>query len=80
MMSPKISHPLTVELGLLGYLHQAPCTVTKSTTLKRGPGLVWRLKQAQLYALLARFEEAATPEHIQHGGSTGKTTSPHVYQ
>lgn len=59
-MSPKISHPLTVELGLLGYLRPGPLhgyQIHQRLQEPDGPGLVWRLKQAQLYALLEKLEE-----------------------
>jgi DNA-binding PadR family transcriptional regulator len=51
--------PLTVELGLLGFLRRQPMygyelhqMLSESADL----GLVWRLKQSQLYALLAKLE------------------------
>jgi len=59
-MSPMVSHPLTMEHALLGFLSVRPMhgyelfqTLSSST----GLGPVWRLKQSQLYALLAKLEE-----------------------
>lgn len=58
-MSPMVRLPLTVELALLGFLRQRPMhgyeiyqTLAEPTEL----GMVWRLKQSQLYALLGRLE------------------------
>lgn len=59
-MSPMISRPLTIELALLGYLRQGPLhgyQIHQRLQEPEGPGLVWRLKQAQLYALLGKLEE-----------------------
>jgi PadR family transcriptional regulator, regulatory protein AphA len=59
-VSPMVKLPLTVELGLLGFLRQRPMygyelhqLLSESADL----GLVWRLKQSQLYALLAKLED-----------------------
>jgi DNA-binding PadR family transcriptional regulator len=60
-MSPKISHPLTIELGLLGYLRPGPLhgyQIHQRLQEQDGPGLVWRIKQARLYAHLGKLEEA----------------------
>ena len=60
-MSPMISRPLTIELALLGYLRPEPLHAYQIHQLHLSPdglGQVWRLKQAQLYALLAKLEEA----------------------
>ena len=59
-MSPMISRPLTIELALLGYLRLGPLhgyQIHQRLLEPDGPGLVWRLKQAQLYALLGKLED-----------------------
>ena len=59
-MSPMMSHPLTIELGLLGYLRPGPLNgyqIHQRLQDPEGPGLVWRIKQAQLYAHLGKLEE-----------------------
>jgi PadR family transcriptional regulator, regulatory protein AphA len=59
-MSPMISRPLTIELALLGYLRLDPLhgyQIHQRLQELDGPGLVWRLKQAQLYALLGKLED-----------------------
>ena len=59
-MSPKITSPLTIELGLLGYLRSGPLhgyQIHQHLQKPDGPGLVWRAKQAQLYANLGKLEE-----------------------
>ena len=60
-MSPMAKTPLAMEHALLGLVRQHPShayeihqTLSQSEEL----GLVWRLKQSQTYALLARLEEA----------------------
>lgn len=60
-MSPMIKLPLTIEHALLGFLSRQPMhayEIYRTLTQARAIGRVWRLKQAQLYALLARLEEA----------------------
>jgi len=60
-MSPMVRQPLTLEHGLLGYLQQGPLHGYQIYQLICDPGglkTVWRLKQAHVYALLARLEEA----------------------
>ena len=60
-MSPMVKLPLTMEHALLGFLVQRPMHAYEMhQTLKEthALGLVWRLKQSQLYALLARLEDA----------------------
>jgi PadR family transcriptional regulator, regulatory protein AphA len=59
-MSPMVKQPLTVELALLGFLRQRPMygyelhqILSETAEL----GLVWRLKQSQLYALLGKLED-----------------------
>jgi DNA-binding PadR family transcriptional regulator len=52
--------PLTVEYALLGFLREGPMhgyEIHRRLSDPAGMGLVWRLKQSQLYALLRRLEE-----------------------
>lgn len=58
-MSPLPATPLTIEWSLLGFLAEQPMhgyELHQRLTEAAGLGLVWRLKQSQLYALLARLE------------------------
>jgi DNA-binding PadR family transcriptional regulator len=60
-MSPMVKLPLTVEHALLGLLRDTPMHAYEMHRLlvnAEALGLVWRLKQSQLYALLGRLEEA----------------------
>lgn len=60
-MSPMIKAPLTMEHALLGFLCDAPIhayEMHQKLHHAEALGLVWRIKQSQLYALLARLEEA----------------------
>jgi PadR family transcriptional regulator, regulatory protein AphA len=60
-MSPMVRRQLTIELGLLGFLQQGPLhgyQVYQQISSSAGLQIVWKLKQAHLYALLARLEEA----------------------
>lgn len=53
--------PLTIEHALLGFLFQQPMhgyEIHQHLSQAEGLGLVWRLKQSQLYALLTKLEEA----------------------
>jgi DNA-binding PadR family transcriptional regulator len=55
------SRPLNIELALLGYLHSGPLhgyQIHQRLLEPDGPGLVWQVKQAHLYALLGKLEEA----------------------
>ncbi|MCB0169741.1 MAG: helix-turn-helix transcriptional regulator [Anaerolineae bacterium] len=55
-----IRSPLTIEYALLGLLyHQARhgYEIYQELLNEDGLGLVWRLKQSQLYALLAKLEQ-----------------------
>jgi DNA-binding PadR family transcriptional regulator len=55
-----VKAPLTMELALLGFLRDEPMHAYEMHhQLHRAEalGLVWRIKQSQLYALLARLEE-----------------------
>jgi DNA-binding PadR family transcriptional regulator len=60
-MSPMIKLPLTLEHALLGFLRERPMhayEIHQHLLQNEALGRVWRLKQSQLYALLARLEEA----------------------
>src|SRR3954454_23190306 len=57
---PMIKLPLTVELALLGFLYRQPMhgyQLHQELNEARDLGLVWHLKEAQLYRLLGRLEE-----------------------
>ena len=57
----RVNLPLTTEHALLGFLRRRPMygyEIHQQLTHPTGLGLVWRLKQSQLYALLAKLEEA----------------------
>ncbi len=59
-MSPLPAAPLTIEWSLLGLLAEQPMhgyELHQRLAEAAGLGLVWRIKQSQLYALLARLEE-----------------------
>jgi DNA-binding PadR family transcriptional regulator len=58
-MSPMVTTPLTTEHALLGFLLEQPMhgyEIHRRLSEAEGLGLVWRLKQNQLYALLAKLE------------------------
>lgn len=60
-MSPMVSRPLTIEIALLGYLTEGPrhgYQIHRSLMEPNGLRRIWWLKQAQLYALLGKLEEA----------------------
>jgi len=60
-MSPMIKLPLGLEHALLGFLRERPMhayEIHQHLLQNEALGRVWRLKQSQLYALLARLEEA----------------------
>lgn len=60
-MSPMVKSPLSLELALLGFLRQRPThayEIHQMLVQTEALGLVWHLKQSQLYALLSRLEEA----------------------
>lgn len=60
-MSPMVKLPLAMEHALLGLLVQHPMhayEMHQSLKDAHAIGLVWHLKQSQLYALLARLEDA----------------------
>lgn len=53
--------PITIEYALLGFLYQQPrhgYEIHQQMLAEDGLGLVWRLKQSQLYALLTKLEQA----------------------
>ena len=59
-MSPLPAAPLTIEWSLLGLLAEQPMhgyELHQRLAEAAGLGLVWRIKQSQLYALLARLEK-----------------------
>ncbi|HSH81199.1 MAG TPA: PadR family transcriptional regulator [Herpetosiphonaceae bacterium] len=60
-MSPMVKLPLTLEHALLGFLSRRPMhayEMYQTLQQARELGLVWHLKQSQLYVVLARLEEA----------------------
>jgi PadR family transcriptional regulator, regulatory protein AphA len=59
-MSPMVKAPLTLEHALLGFLLAGPMHAYEMHHQLHQSGelgLVWRIKQSQLYALLARLED-----------------------
>src|SRR6185436_10352761 len=59
-MSPMLGQPLTVELALLGFLRdgaQHGYEIHRRLSDPAGLGLVWKMTQSHLYALLTRLEE-----------------------
>lgn len=55
-----VSLPLTTEYALLGFLRQRRMygyEIYRQLSDPTGLGLVWRLKQSRLYALLAKLEQ-----------------------
>jgi PadR family transcriptional regulator AphA len=86
-MSPKKRLPLTIEHALLGFLREHPqhgYEIYQQLADPDGLGLVWRLKQSQLYALLAKLEaqgyiaatiepqEARPPRKVFHLTASGR--------
>lgn len=60
-MTPMISRPLGIELALLGYLQRQPLhgyEIYQRLIEPEGLGRIWWMKQAYLYALLSKLEEA----------------------
>lgn len=58
-MCPMTAAPLTIEWSLLGFLRQEPMhgyQIHQRLSQSQGIGLVWHLKQSQLYALLSKLE------------------------
>jgi PadR family transcriptional regulator, regulatory protein AphA len=70
-MSPMVKQPLALEYALLGFLREQPIhayEIHQRLLQAEALGLVWRVKQSQVYALLSRLEQAghimaATAEH-----------------
>ena len=59
-MSPMTSRPLPIEIALLGYLRPGPqhgYQIHQRHNAPEGLGRIWFLKQAILYALLARLKD-----------------------
>jgi PadR family transcriptional regulator AphA len=57
---PMIKTPLTMEYALLGFLRRRPMhayEMHQTLMQTEALGLVWRVKQSQLYALITRLEE-----------------------
>ncbi|HEX9372725.1 MAG TPA: PadR family transcriptional regulator [Roseiflexaceae bacterium] len=66
-MSPMVKLPLSLEHALLGFLYAEPMhayEIHQRLEQAQALGLVWRLKQSQLYALLARLEDAGYIESM----------------
>lgn len=60
-MSPMVSRPLSLEYALLGFLLPGPMhgyQIHAQLSAAAGLKPIWRLKQAQLYALLGKLEDA----------------------
>lgn len=56
---PRVNLPLSTEFALLGFLRRRPMygyEIHQQLSHPTGLGLVWRLKQSQLYALLTKLE------------------------
>jgi len=56
---PRVTLPLSTEIALLGFLRRQPMhgyEIHQQLSDTTGLGLVWHLKQSQLYALLAKLE------------------------
>jgi PadR family transcriptional regulator AphA len=91
-MCPMVRRPPGIELALLGFLRAGPqhgYQIHQLVSDPNGLGPVWRLKQSQLYALLAKLEkdgfikgeleiqeEARPPRRKYHLTATGQA----VYQ
>jgi DNA-binding PadR family transcriptional regulator len=56
-MSPRQKEPLTYEHALLGFLSQTPmhAYALHHTVMQSPLGMVWRVKQSALYAMLTRL-------------------------
>jgi PadR family transcriptional regulator AphA len=58
-VSPRVREPLTIEHVLLGFLGQKPMhgyEIHQRLAEPTGLGLIWGVKQGQIYALLDRLE------------------------
>jgi PadR family transcriptional regulator, regulatory protein AphA len=65
-MCPMTPTPLDMEWSLLGFLHQQPrhgYALHRKISQSKGLGIVWNLKQSQLYALLDKLERRGYVEH-----------------
>lgn len=63
--------PITIEYALLGFLLKQPrhgYEINQQLLAEDGPGIVWRLKQSQVYALLAKLEEQKYIESVLEPG------------
>jgi PadR family transcriptional regulator AphA len=85
-----VRRPPGIELALLGFLRESPqhgYQIHQMVSDPNGLGTVWRLKQSQLYALLAKLEkdgfiegeleiqeEARPPRRIYQLTATGQAT------
>ncbi len=57
---PRVNLPISTEFALLGFLRRRPMygyEIHQQLSHPTGLGLVWRLKQSQLYALLSKLED-----------------------
>jgi DNA-binding PadR family transcriptional regulator len=88
-MSPRRSEALSIEHALLGFLLNQPLhgyEIHQRLQEAHALGQIWRVKQAKLYALLAKLEadqlivaelieqEARPPKRLLHLTNTGRTT------
>ena len=58
-MSPMVRRPPGIEIALLGFLRDGPehgYQIHQMVSDPAGLGLIWNLKQSQLYSLLAKLE------------------------
>lgn len=56
---PRVNEPLSTEFALLGFLRRQPMygyEIHQQLSDPTGLGLVWHMKQSQLYALLTKLE------------------------
>ena len=59
-MHTRVEYPFSTEMALLGFLQGGPrhgYSIYRELSEPGGLWLVWRMKQSQLYALLARLED-----------------------
>ena len=59
-MSPMVRRPPGIEIALLGYLRDGPehgYQIHQMVSDPAGLGLIWNLKQSQLYSLLTKLEK-----------------------
>ncbi len=68
-----VAVPMSVEWSLLGFLRQQPMhgyEIARRLSNPEGIGLVWRLKQSHVYALLAKMEARQYVAHtVQEEGA-----------